>query len=89
MEGLYALMSLFCASVDLWETTYLNALGGIQAFVDFALDSSLAPFLARLDSRERDPFLDRYRDELRFAYPSQPEGAVLMKLPWIFMLARR
>ena len=34
MEGLYARLSPVCASVDIWETTYLYALKGVGAIID-------------------------------------------------------
>ena len=34
MEGLYALLSPVCASVDIWETIYLYALKGVGAIID-------------------------------------------------------
>ena len=34
MEGLYALLGSMCASVDVWETTYLYALNGVASIVE-------------------------------------------------------
>jgi trans-aconitate 2-methyltransferase len=89
IEGLYALLRPICASVDIWETTYLCALDGVEAIVDFMKASGLAPFLDPLDSSAQRKFLDRYAAELARAYPEQPDGAVLMRFPRIFVLAKR
>ncbi len=89
MEGLYALLKPSCKSVEIWETTYLFALNGIEGIVDFMKPRSLAPFLTSLDPCSRSLFLERYVSELRSLYPTQPDGAVLFRLPMIFVLAAR
>jgi trans-aconitate methyltransferase len=48
----------------------------------------LAPFLAALDEADRREFLDRYADELRHAYPTLPDGAVLLRSRRLFILAQ-
>ncbi len=89
LEGLYATLRPLCITVEIWETTYLCALPNIEAIVDFAREGALAPFLARLDADQRRPYLERYRDELDGAYPPQADGAILVRLPRIFVLAER
>ena len=89
MEGLYARLSPVCASVDIWETTYLYALKGVGAIIDLMKATSLAPFLRPLNETSRRRFLDRYAIELVRAYPAQPDGKVLLRFPRNFMLARR
>ena len=89
MEGLYALLKPICASVDIWETTYLCVLSGISAIVDFVTASSLGSFLTPLDERSQRMFLDRYAAELTQAYPAEPDGGVLIRVPRIFLVARR
>ena len=89
MEGLYALLCPLCASVEIWETTYLHALMGVGAIIDLMKATSLPPFLRPLDETSRRKFLDRYATELAKAYPPLPDGRVLLRFPRIFVLARR
>jgi trans-aconitate 2-methyltransferase len=89
MEGLYALLCPICASVEIWETTYLYALEGVGAIIDLMKATSLAPFLRPLDEPSRRRFLDNYAIELARAYPARPDGTVLLRFPRIFVLARR
>ncbi len=89
MEELYPLLAPLCASVEIWETTYLFALTGVGAIVDFMKAGTLAPFLAPLDASSRRRFLERYLTELKRAYPAEPDGAVLLRHPRIFVVARR
>jgi trans-aconitate 2-methyltransferase len=50
--------------------------------------TGLAPFLAALDEIDRREFLDRYADELRQAYPTLPDGGVLLRSRRLFILAQ-
>ncbi len=89
MEQLHALLKPGCASVEIWETTYLHAFGSVEAIADAMWDAALAPFLAPLDAPARTQFLERYLDELREAYPTQPGSEALVRAPKIFVVARR
>ena len=51
--------------------------------------TSLAPFLAALDDKDRRAFLARYAAELEDAYPRAPDGSVLIRLRRLFVLAPR
>jgi trans-aconitate 2-methyltransferase len=88
MEDLYALLSPICAMVDIWEATYLHAMPDIAAIVEWMEPTRLAPFLAALDESDRREFLDRYADELRQAYPTLPDGGVLLRSRRLFILAQ-
>jgi trans-aconitate 2-methyltransferase len=88
MEGLYALLSPICAAVDIWEATYLHAMPDIAAIVEWMEPTRLAPFLAALDEADRREFLDRYADESRQAYPTLPDGGVLLRSRRLFILAQ-
>ncbi|HSV00036.1 MAG TPA: hypothetical protein VLI91_08000 [Roseiarcus sp.] len=89
MEGLYALLSPACAVVDIWEATYLHALEGVAAIVEWMEATRLAPFLSVLNETDRRKFLDRYATELSKAYPPDPNGGVLVRSRQLFALAQR
>ncbi len=88
MEDLYAFLSPICAAVDIWETTYLDDVGSVEAIVEAMEATRLAPFLAALDKADRGAFLDRYRAELSRAYPALPDGRILMRSRRLFVLAQ-
>jgi trans-aconitate 2-methyltransferase len=88
MEGLYALLSPSCGALDIWEATYLHAVAGVAAIVEWMEATSLAPFLAPLNKADRSRFLDRYAAELRQAYPALPSGSVLFRSRRLFVLAQ-
>jgi trans-aconitate 2-methyltransferase len=89
VEGLYDLFHASCASLEVWETTYILPVESVAAIIDWMRDTSLEPFLRPLDERSRRRFLERYSAELARAYPPQPDGKVLLRFPRIFLLARR
>ena len=88
MESLHALLSPMSASVDIWETTYLHVMTSVAAIVEWMKTTSLAPFLAPLDPADRRKFLARYTAESSEAYPAEPDGAVLLRLGRLFVLAQ-
>ncbi|GAN77864.1 trans-aconitate 2-methyltransferase [Acidisphaera rubrifaciens] len=86
----YRLLRPVCARVDIWRTTYVHALGGgADAVVEWVRGTGLRPFLAPLDDAARAGFLARYRALVAAAYPRQPDGAVLLPFPRLFIVATR
>jgi trans-aconitate 2-methyltransferase len=86
----YALLRAHCSRVDVWRTTYYHPLaGGPSAVVEWFKGSGLRPFLARLDEAEQAEYLSRYETEVALAYPSLPDGTVLLPFPRLFLVATR
>jgi len=75
--------------LDIWETTYVHPLSGVDAVVDWFRSGALRPFLDPLDPSEREEFLDRYQRDLADAYDVDPEGGLLFLYPRLFMYARK
>ena len=89
-EWYYGLLKPHCTAVDVWLTVYHHVLaGGAAAVVEWFKGSGLRPFLAPLDPAERVEFLARYQAAVGQAYPAQPDGAVLLPFPRLFMVATR
>jgi trans-aconitate 2-methyltransferase len=79
-----------CAKVDVWRTTYYHPLaGGPKAVVEWFKGSGLRPFLDPLSDDERTAYLDRYSTAVGDAYPTLPDGAVLLPFPRLFIVATR
>jgi len=85
----YDLLAPRVAALDLWITDYVHVLRGEDPVVQWAMGTSLRPFLEALDGPLRDGFLDAYRAAMRAAYPPQADGAVLLPFRRLFILARR
>lgn len=84
----YDLLRPRVASLDLWVTEYVHVLRGDDPVVQWAMGTSLRPFLDVLHGAERDGFLDAYRAAMRAAYPPQADGVVLLPFRRLFILAR-
>ena len=75
------------ASLDMWQTIYLHALNGEDAVVQWAMGSSLRPFLDRLPPNLKDGFVRAYADAVRPAYLRRPDGTTLLPFRRLFMVA--
>ena len=72
----------------MWETTYLHALAGEDAVAQWAMGTSLRPFLAPLPADLREEFLAAYRAALAPSYPRRPDGTTLLPFRRFFLVAR-
>ena len=89
-DGYYRVLRPHCGRVDVWRTTYFHVLpSGAGAVVEWFKGSGLRPYLRPLDPAEQEEFLRRFRDGVTKAYPAQPDGAVLLPFPRLFMVATR
>lgn len=78
-----------CARVDVWRTEYVHPLAGVDAIIDWLRATGLRPYLARLDADGQAAFVARYRAGLATAYPTHPDGKVLLPFPRLFVVAQR
>ena len=82
-----------CASVDVWETTYLQRLSprddGEHPVVAFVSGTWLVPYFERLkdDPASRDAFLGEYRERIARAFPTEADGATLFPFRRLFIVA--
>jgi trans-aconitate 2-methyltransferase len=89
IDRYYACLQGTGCTFDLWETTYLHPLAGLEAIVEWFKGSELRPYLQLLNDGERREFLDRYRARIAKAYPAQEDGKVLLRLQRAFIVATR
>jgi len=86
-------LSPHCASVDAWETIYLQRLAprddGEHPVVAFVSGTWLVPFFERLegDGEARRAFLSDYRDRIARAYPKERDGSTLFAFRRLFVVA--
>lgn len=86
---LYDTLRPFCASVNVWHTSYYHVLDSHEAIVEWVKGTGLRPFIDPLSSDEREAFLRRYLERLTEAYPKNADGTVLLKYPRLFVVAVR
>lgn len=84
----YGWLAPHARHVDVWETTYVQALTGPDPVVEWMKGTALRPFLqACADEAERAAFLDAYRALAAQAHPRRADGITLMPFRRIFMVA--
>jgi trans-aconitate 2-methyltransferase len=88
-ETYFDILAPLSTAVDIWETTYLHALEGVDPVFDWVSGTGLRPFVQRLRGDERDDFLSAYRTRLRDAYPRRADGTTLFPFRRLFAVTRR
>jgi trans-aconitate 2-methyltransferase len=58
--------------ITVFEKVYAHTLDGADAMVDWTRGTALVPYIERLPQQLQQPFLDRYRDKVRAAFPERP-----------------
>jgi trans-aconitate 2-methyltransferase len=77
------------ADLDIWRTTYVHALAGPDAIVEWVTSTGLRPYLSPLDREEKAAYLAAYREAIAAAYPPLPDRRVLLPFPRLFIIATR
>lgn len=79
----------FAATLDLWETEYLQVLQGPDAVKEWTKGTWLRPFLDRLDEPERSAFEADYAARVARAYPRRADGSTLFPFRRLFIVMTR
>ncbi|RZI94169.1 MAG: methyltransferase domain-containing protein [Rubrivivax sp.] len=87
----YDVLAESCEAVDIWSTTYLHALTGPDAVLEWMKGTALRPYLTALadDPAMRSAWLSASGDALSRAFPRRPDGVTLLPFPRLFLIARK
>ncbi|MBN8529424.1 MAG: methyltransferase domain-containing protein [Caulobacterales bacterium] len=87
----YELTAGACETVDVWSATYLHALTGEDAVLEWVRGTALRPYLTALadDPTLSAAFEDALGDALSQAFPMRADGVTLLPFPRLFLVARR
>ncbi len=89
-ERYYDLLSPLVSSVDIWSTTYLQALTGDDPVLEWLAGAGLTTYLAALTERdERRAFRADVGARMADLFPRRADGVTLFPFPRLFILARR
>ena len=83
----FDILSTRAASLDIWETTYMQLLDGEDPVARWTSGTFLRPFLDALDEPDRSAFERDYRLRLREAYPTGADGTTLFPFKRLFIVA--
>jgi len=86
-EEYYDLLVGRTATLDIWETEYLQVLDGDDPVLEWVTSTGLRPILNGLGDAERAVYLAEYGRRLRAAYPMRPNGRTLYPFRRLFIVA--
>jgi trans-aconitate 2-methyltransferase len=84
----YGILKPHAASVDIWETEYLQVLKGDDAVYHWVSATGLRPFVQALSDDERESFIAAYKAKLNTAYPPRADGSTLFPFKRLFCVAK-
>jgi trans-aconitate 2-methyltransferase len=76
------------ADTDVWETTYLHRLSGVDPVLTWITGTALRPVRDALTDTEWDEFRSELAPMLREAYPASPDGHTWFPFRRLFAVAR-
>ncbi len=83
----YDILTPHAASLEIWESTYLQVFEGEDPVLEFVRATALRPAIEALAGEERDTFIGDYRQRLRAAYPRRADGVTLFPFRRLFIIA--
>ena len=83
----YDLLAPLAASLDLWETEYLQVLEGENPVKEWTKGTWLSPLLAALEEPDRSRFEAAYAERVAAAYPPRSDGKTLFPFRRMFLIA--
>ena len=85
----YDILKPHAASLDIWQTEYLQVLTGEDAVYRWVSGTGLRPFVDALQGDERDKFIALFKAKLNAAYPRRADGATLFPFQRLFVVAQK
>lgn len=85
----WSILKPYASFVEIWRTTYVHPLAGLDGIIEWFKGTGLLPYLSRLNKDQQAEYLSAYRRELAEHYPLMNDGVVLLPFPRPFIVARR
>ena len=85
----HAMLVPHARALDIWETTYLQILEGVNPVAEWTKGTALSPLLEALEGAQREQFETAYRALVAKAYPSDAQGKTLFSFRRLFIVAER
>ena len=87
--GYYEMLAPHAASLDIWETEYLQVLEGEDPVYRWVSATGLRPYLDALTGEDREDFIAQYKHRLANAYMRRADGKTLFPFRRLFVIAVR
>ena len=88
-QSYYDMLAPHAASLDIWETEYLQVLEGEDPVYRWVSATGLRPFLDALAGKDKEDFIAQYKARLNHAYPRRADGKTLFPFQRLFVVAVR
>lgn len=88
-EAYYDILNPDAASLDIWQTEYLQVLDGEDAVYRWVSGTGARPFIEALQGEEREAFIALYKAKLNMAYPRRADGITLFPFQRLFVVAQK
>ena len=85
----YDILAACTPEIEMWDTTYYHLVDSHEAILDWYGGSGLRPYLAKLTEAEQPLFRARLREMLTEQFPVQADGRILLKMPRLFLIAKK
>jgi trans-aconitate 2-methyltransferase len=85
----YEIIKPHAATLDIWQTEYLQLLEGEDAVYHWVSGTGLRPFVQALEGAEREAFIAAYKAKLNVAYPRRADGTTLFPFQRLFVVATK
>jgi trans-aconitate 2-methyltransferase len=85
----YSVLAPLAASIDIWETEYLQVLEGKNPVKEWTKGTWLKTYLNALDTSEANAFELAYAERVGKAYPMLTSGKTLFPFRRLFIILRR
>ena len=82
----YDILKPQAASLDIWQTEYLQVLEGEDAVYRWVSGTALRPLVQALDAGAREDFIALYKAKLNAAYPRRADGVTLFPFQRLFVV---
>ena len=85
----YDMLKPHAATLDIWQTEYLQVMEGEDAVYRWISGTALRPYVQALDGADREAFIAVYKAKLNAAYPRRTDGATLFPFQRLFVVATK
>jgi trans-aconitate 2-methyltransferase len=85
----YRLLAPLAASLDIWDTSYLQVLSGADPVLGWVKGTALVPVMAALEAGDRQCLIGRLGERLKAQYPPESDGKTLFPFRRRFIVAVR